>query len=520
MKVFSNQGMRLGEVLSEFSMPKLTNLIQVHGGRIPKSFYKKDMIEQLSALIIDPVNLKKKIFSIPGDEIKILGVVLICEGKIEHSRLSIFERENASMHNFSYYINNLQSRGLLYIKYDRNDATIIIPDELKAPLRDLLIEYKPCDEIADMKLERMETSPIIEDIFRISLFSNNKDGIRLTQGGNIFKKLKEQLFKMLCNNSEDRLGYAVSLMMKCDLLDKDTKSNSLRMVNENAIKTIFSKSKETITSEHILPLVTSSKLNNDYVRNFLKSISNEKEEIWIDYWDFIITRRRAFFENKDVKGWLNFDLYDLTRLFYNLHFLGLMDMKMFRDNNQMIIQSFKISTFGKQVYGSENGKDHAEYKSDRPFIISPNFEINVFPEETDYYTIFRLSKIAQIIKCDTVCTFRIEKEFILRQLTEGSKLKDIISFLEGHSKKELPQNVAYSLYDWGSKYGKVSVSKGCIEIIDRSLYERVEQILSPFIIRSTDNPVIFFDDKNADEVKLRLRKSDIFPSNWKKDDRK
>jgi hypothetical protein len=180
------------------------------------------------------------------------------------------------------------------------------------------------------------------------------------------------------------------------------------------------------------------------------------------------------------------------------------------------MHSFKVSQFGKHVIEISNGNRDAVEILHKSFILSPNFEINVFSKEPDYYTMYRLGKIAKMLRFDTACTFKLEKEFVMRELTNGTKLDDIISFLTQHSKKELPQNVHYSILDWGSKFGKVTAGKGYIEIIDQSMYERVEQILSPYIVRSIKNPVIIFDETKENEVLSKLRKADIFPSEFKK----
>lgn len=510
--------MKLKDLLSDFSMPRLANLIQNWGGRIPKSFSKEELIDQVFALIQDPARLQSTVFSLIQGERNLLGVALICDGTLDFGRLSQFAGKTDLIYNLSYYISNLQSRGLTAVNYSRNTTSITIPEELKAPLKKLLIEYRPADYRDEgRELELIEASPAIDDIFRICVFSKNRGGIRLTQQGQIFKKAKQHLFDMLGKHSEDRLAYAVSIMLSCHLLERDEKSNSLHPRDENAIRTIFSKSKENITAGLLIPLVATQNFNRDFIVKFLDFLVQKRDENWIDYWGFIRTQRSSFFEKKDVKGWLGFDIYDLNRLIYNLHLIGIIDIKYFNDYNYTYIHSFRISAFGMHLYETGGKNKGTAHHTDRPFIISPNFEVSVFAEETDYYTMYRLSKIALMLRCDTAGTFRLEKELVMRELSEGSELTEIISFLEQHSKKELPQNIRYSLLDWGSKYGKVTAGKGYIEIVDRSLYERIEQIISPYIIRSINNPVILFDEKNTDEVISRLRKADIFPSNWRKD---
>lgn len=510
--------MKLTETLSEYSIPKLANLIQKWGGRVPRSISQKELTEQLFSLMQNPAKLEKVIFSLIPGERTFLGAVLVCNGNVDYSELSEFANKSDHAYSFSYYISDLQSTGLLVVKYGKKTANIFIPEELKAPLKKLLIEFRPVPENKESE-ELMLASPIIDDIFRICVFSKNMDGIRVTQQGRIFKKVKQHLLETLGKNSEDRLEYAVSIMINCKLLEINKKTKSLHPLDENAIRTIFSKPREKTTIYLIAKIIAMQRLNKKFLTQFLDILNQERSEYWFDYRDFIKNRRNDFFEEKDVKGWLEFDLYMLDKLIFNLNYLGILDIKYSRGHNGANIHSFKISTFGLRVLESSDANQnivHNTENTEKPFIVSPNFEVNVFAEKTDYYTMYRLGRIAQMLRFDTVSTFRLEKEHVLRALEEGYELAKIISFLEQNSKKELPQNVRYSLSDWGSKYGKVTAGKGYIEIIDRSVYERVEQIMSPYIIRSINNPVILFDEKNTDEVTSRLRKADIFPSNIKK----
>ncbi len=458
--------MKLREILSEFSQPKLANFIQNWGGRIQKSVSKNELIDQLSALIQNPVNLEKAVISLTDPGRNLLGAVLMCDGNVDYARLSQLSKGNELKYNFSFYINHLESRGLFSVKYSRSNANIIVPEELMAPLKKLLVEYMPVNHIEEEKIVLMEASPIIDDIFRICIFSQNKGGIRLTQQGQIFKKAKQELLNILGMHHENRLEFAIGIMTTCYLLNRD--ANILHTQDEN-VRTIFSKSKERITIDLIIPIIKMHRLNKELVIKFLDILNLNRDGSWIDFRDFIKTQKMSFFEKKDVEGWLEFDIYKLTQLVNGLYFLGILDLKYYEILNYAHIYSFKVSPFGKRVLEASDENKEVAKRSNRSFIVSPNFEINVFGEEPDYYTMYRLGKIAQMLRFDTACTFRLEKEFVLRELTDGSTLPDIISFLEQHSKKELPQNVRYSILDWGSKFGKVAAGKGYIEIIDRSL---------------------------------------------------
>jgi len=507
--------MKLKELLSELPQQKLVNIIQDWGGKIQKSVSKNELIYQLSELMQNPVNLEKAVYSLSKPAQNLLGVVLMCNGKIDFAKLSPLLKGNELSYSYSSHLSHLESRALFIVKYGGKYGTITIPEELISPLKKVLAGNTPVDQvkIKEEKSVVMEASPIIDDIFRICIYSTNKGGIRLTQQGEIYKKDKQEILNILGTDNTKRLGFAIEMMTACYL--SNSNERMLHILDENAL-TIFSRSKEKITIDLIVPIIKMHYLNEELVANFLKILSLNCDEDWMDFRDFISNHKMSFFEKKDIKGWLEFDIYKLTKLINCLYFLGILDLKYSEVHGSAPILSFKVSPFGRRVIEFRNRKKEVEKHPDRHFIVLPTFEINVFAEEPDYHTMYRLGKIAKMLRFDTACTFRLEKEFVLKELTGGTTLSEIIAFLEQHSKKELPQNVHYSLLDWGSKFGKVTAGKDYIEITDPSLCERVEQILSPFIVRSIKNPVIIFNEYKRADVLSTLRKADIFPSEVKK----
>lgn len=504
--------MKLNQILSEFPQARLANLIQKWGGKKHKSVSRERLIDQLSALMNDPFNLQKVFNSLTLLERNILGAVLMCDGNVELEQLSNLLKGIEHNYYMNFYISALESAGFFYIIRNKNPA-ISVPEEMIEPLKSLINKHKPAQPIDENRLMIKDASSIIDDIFMICLFSMNKGGIRLTQQGEIFKKVKQELMDFLEYKGEERLEFAIDIMTMWHLLENDGKM--LHVNDENACK-IFSKTKEGIATEMIIPLIIMRRINNKLAAEFLDILSTECNENWKNFTDFINTQKTLFFENKNVESWLRFEENEIQRLIDGLYYIGILDLKLYDIQNFMRIHSFKITTFGRKVIEGVLENNGTSESYDRSFIISPNFDVNVFANVPDYLTMYQLGKIAKLIRFDTACTFRLEKEFVLKELTNGSILSDIISFLKTHSKKELPQNIYYSLNDWGSKFGKVKAGKGYIEIIDTSLCEKVEQILSPYIIRSIKNPVIIFDDKKEKEVLLKLRKADIFPTELNK----
>jgi hypothetical protein len=504
--------MKLRKLLSDCTPPKLVNMIHAWDGKIPKSASINELIDQLSESILNPIKLEKALKSLMQSDRTLLGIALMCDGHLDFARLSEITKENELRYNISFYISHLESSGLFFVKYGKN-ANITVPEDLISPLKKLLLKNTPVIPMDEENLIIKNASPIIDDIFRICIFSMNKGGIRLTQDGELFKKARQELLDMLGTENEDRLDYAIDIMTASNLLISNEKM--LNTVDENA-QLFFSNSKKRITIDLISSINKMYRLKKSLASNFLSFLSMNCDEDWIDLKNYIKLQKNDYFEKKEIQSWLEFEDNQLEQLINSLYFIGILDIKYFGFDHYEQMHSFKVSQFGKHVIEINTENRDTVEMLDKSFILSPNFEVNVFSKEPDYYTMYRLGKIAKMLRFDTACTFKLEKEFVMRELTNGTKLEEIISFLTQHSKKELPQNVNYSILDWGSKFGKVTAGKGYIEIIDQSMYERVEQILSPYIIRSIKNPVIIFDERKEKEVLLRLRKADIFPSEFKK----
>ncbi len=93
----------------------------------------------------------------------------------------------------------------------------------------------------------------------------------------------------------------------------------------------------------------------------------------------------------------------------------------------------------------------------QPLIIQPNFEVLVMePCMPALYTLPRYAVIEQIGR---VSRFILTREALLRGLSSGLSLDEILAFLEQHSQKGLPQNIAYTLRDWARQYKEVRVSR-------------------------------------------------------------
>jgi hypothetical protein len=113
-----------------------------------------------------------------------------------------------------------------------------------------------------------------------------------------------------------------------------------------------------------------------------------------------------------------------------------------------------LTELGAEVLRGDFGL--AQIVTDRPLIIQPNFEILVLePHMPALYTLLRF---AQPVQFGRASRFRLVRETLLRSLSQGLLMDDILAFLQSHSQRELAQNVTYTLADWSRQYKDAHLS--------------------------------------------------------------
>jgi hypothetical protein len=83
-------------------------------------------------------------------------------------------------------------------------------------------------------------------------------------------------------------------------------------------------------------------------------------------------------------------------------------------------------------------------------LVHPNFEVTLVSKELNPKVILELLMFSSIVKVDTMSVFKISRESIDVGKKRGISTSRMVEFLRENSKEGLPQNVEYSILDWGS----------------------------------------------------------------------
>jgi hypothetical protein len=93
----------------------------------------------------------------------------------------------------------------------------------------------------------------------------------------------------------------------------------------------------------------------------------------------------------------------------------------------------------------------------RTLIVQPNFELLLL--QPDYPTLYEVLPFARVEQVEMVSRLTLTQESMRRGVEAGWSVERSIQILQERSQKELPQNVLYTLQDWGRLYKDATVTQ-------------------------------------------------------------
>lgn len=150
-----------------------------------------------------------------------------------------------------------------------------------------------------------------------------------------------------------------------------------------------------------------------------------------------------------------------------LYPLGLVDLGL-REGRPVAI---RLSRLGAELLGADAAGDVGGSRSSA--VVNPDFEIILFPGDDEHEVVHVFDRFCERLKTDHIHHFRLTKEAVHGALADGMTLAQIVQELTDRSRTPLPQNVVYSLEDWGDQAGVLMLENGRVlsgrkaELIDR-----------------------------------------------------
>jgi len=132
-----------------------------------------------------------------------------------------------------------------------------------------------------------------------------------------------------------------------------------------------------------------------------------------------------------------------------LYLLGIVDLGYDKSGRPVAV---RLTRIGARLLGVVDGTPETG-PSVGSLIVTPDFEVVLFPTGDDGELIHDLDRFCTRDKQGGVMSFRISERSVQRALHEGMYLKRILATLERHSRTPVPQNVLFSVRDWAAQAG-------------------------------------------------------------------
>lgn len=152
---------------------------------------------------------------------------------------------------------------------------------------------------------------------------------------------------------------------------------------------------------------------------------------------------------------------DLQRLAWNLvgwvrkrlYLIGIVDLGY--DGHGRPV-AMRLTRMGAKMLGVEI--ESVESVGIGNLIVTPDFEVVLFPTGDDAELIHDLDRFCKRAKNAQVSHFQITERGVQRALAEGMMLKRILSTLVQNSRTPIPQNVVYTIRDWSAQAGLLKLA--------------------------------------------------------------
>ncbi|MHC4661142.1 MAG: helicase-associated domain-containing protein [Planctomycetota bacterium] len=170
-------------------------------------------------------------------------------------------------------------------------------------------------------------------------------------------------------------------------------------------------------------------------------------------------RNRAHELQEDLFWWLK------NRVFP----LGIIELAYCEDE----VVALRVSQMGERVF-QRNGRHP---KPARSLIVNPDFEVMLMPEGNYFDLMADLHEFAIKEKKDQITHFRITEHSIKEAVFHRFPAEEILQILEKHSKTPLPQNVEYSILDWGKSLAVVTMNEvALLEAESEEAFRKIKNV--------------------------------------------
>lgn len=347
-----------------------------------------------------------------------------------------------------------------------------------------------------------ESSLSVDLVSNISRFIGFilEHNVRFTVRGEIFKTTEKRILQELIPNPGRELSREAVLDFIYDF------TRSAHLIESTGERTFAMSSEGRVWEQKDLEeklrallefALEEKSLAGDYYhqvrlrRIFLRLLKRIEPGVWYDLMYVPFLARNTYLSSLDQlaveeyfatrnQGGQYAPMEDPQRLAWNLskwvrsrmYLLGLVDLGYDAADRPVALRLTKV---GARLLGAVDGVPQLA-PAIGSLVVTPDFEIVLFPTGDDAELVHELDRFATRERQTETLHFRLTEKSVQRALSEGMYLSRILATLRGQSRTPVPQNVLYSVRDWGAHAGLMVLDeRGVLRCEDEATFRRFQQ---------------------------------------------
>ena len=516
--------MHLREYLEELSIEALQIIARSHKLSVDAK-PKRRLVHEIDMKLSDRAYLKRLFGRLDNPEKQALARIALVPEQRPQSYGPIYRVERIHRsHRAKRPLWTLASYGLILAQGTSTTRVHYrLPDDLKPVLTDLVIEdgLKRLEQAKEdaYPIPEQETT-ILRDLFTL-LAQAEKGQIILTQKGMLRKKSEDFLLKTFEPQEEQRWGKDV-LLERLNLILSYCYNRELIEAEHSAVDctSLVMQWLDLSDQEKMQDLLAYcysthiQRTNLDVIAFELVRKLSEDELVSFDSLVHIAYGYSS--ERIDRSGPSRYTRRALAHTLAVLAFLGMVHVRLGQPVPEAVpIAAVSLTPLGRHLLNQKTSALPALSKTEASdeLIVQPNYEIMI-PKGFDLKLRFQLERFADVIRTDQMVTYQISKASIYRGIESGLDEKAMLTFVEGHSRRSVPQNIVYSISEWAESCGQIqfmNVFLMCTETETLAQELSAHRRIGAFIKGEVSPTALIVDRKQYSKLIRELKNAGYFP---------
>ncbi|MBE7561074.1 helicase-associated domain-containing protein [bacterium] len=446
--------------LSQLSMEQ-NRRIALRIGLWPKTNSKQTLMREVYGRLLDPQYLGEALEGLDDDERLALEHLVRRvrrhpENGGEAPRL-LFGLFGTRTGRAVHVLSTLAEKGFLFPRGEGEEIPSLLPGELVERLAPLIgaaggpwgapRREPPARVFAGQ-------SRLAHDVISVLAYAR-KNRVRMTQGGEVFSRVRERLAALCIARRE---AFPPGLAEALAPQRRDVESILAFAAGEGYIE---EEQQRILVAEAALARLRTLSLL-DLCREFLRSL----ERGWLFHYS-MHQRLLEMLREAEPARW-----YDLDALLDEVAGKARTPDRAARRSSLFallgLLHDLSVLDFGCDAAGADWALRVSPagwaMLCDEPFPPAERLvrEVHALPDftvlaplEVEADERWQLESFADLVSADTIFTYRISRQSIYRALQDGVEVESILAFFVQHGERRLPQNVEYSVREWAASFGRI-----------------------------------------------------------------